>query len=62
MKVLCFEQNAREQLLAHLGFDAVSIAEEASKFIDERNGTLRQTICWKVTSSLLLQLATLCRT
>ena len=36
MKVLCFEPNVREQVLAHLGFDAQVIAGEATKFIEER--------------------------
>lgn len=33
MKVICFEKNAREELLAHLGFDADTIAQVAHEYI-----------------------------
>ena len=42
LKVICFEENARGELLSHLGFDSAAIAAAAEEFVltkQEENGT-----------------------
>ena len=42
MKVICFEENARGELLSHLGFDSAAIAAAAEEYVlakQEENGT-----------------------
>ena len=37
MKVICFEDNAREELLIHLGFDKTAVAAAAEEYVRSKN-------------------------
>jgi hypothetical protein len=37
MKVICFEENARGELLSHLGFDAAAIAAAAEQYVKKKS-------------------------
>ena len=37
MKIICFEKNAREELLAYLGFDSTSIANVAEEYMKSKS-------------------------
>ena len=40
MKVICFEDNARGELLSHLGFDSTVIAAAAEEYVRSKTGQL----------------------
>ena len=44
MKIICFEKNAREELLAYLGFDGTSIANVAEEYMKSKSSDKNASI------------------